>query len=300
MTNKKVLLVSTFQEGAYAHIVAKAFNQLGFTLFGFDQRALMAKGAPRKEIDDRFEQACKTYEPDIIFAIKGRGISPQVIKDQSAHKVVWWLDNASRFADFHDYIDAYDKYYVIEASQGHPWMAIGIDPEIHKPIPHRISDLRSDVCFIGTAHPKRSKRVIDILQHLPFDAKIWGNSWNINEPDVASLWKGGAIYFDNLYRAYTTTKLILNVHYYPGITPNMRTIEAPASGTPMLSDTGEGIDECLVAGVEYIPYEGTQEARYLIRKYMEEPEARKEIGEAGRRRILKDHLLTDKLMKMIS
>jgi len=293
---KKILLLSTFTEGAYAHILAKNFVELGYVVIPFDQTVLGARGLSINQIDEMFDDTCTIYEPDYIFAIKGRGISPHVIKKQSAIKINWWLDNVTRFTDFEKCIDAYDRYWVIEASQGHPWMAIGIDPEIHHPQPYT-EKYESDIIFAGTGHPKRTTRVENILRNLPFKTSIVGNSWE-NLQDK-KLWIRKAVYFQELYKHYYGAKIILNVHYYPGITPNMRSIEAPASSRPMISDTGEGLEECLTPGIDFIPYDTVHEARYLIRKYMEEPEERNKIGITGQRNVYIRHNIKDKLKEML-
>jgi len=295
---KHILLVSTFQEGAYGHIVAKVLTEMGYGVIPFDHRKLKYDGLNPKQVGDRYVSQLRIYDPDYVFAIKGRGIPPDVIRETGAKTVLWWLDNVTRFIDFEEYISVYDKYYAIEASQGHPWMAIGIDPEIHCPVQTNDEAFKSDITFVGTGHPKRTKRVEEILRHLPYKVKIWGNSWEgrLQEP---SIWTGVPVYFQNLYKVYTSNNMILNVHYYPGITPNMRTIEAPASATAMISDTGEGIDACLKPGKEYIPYESVQEARYLIGKYMEDYEELDKIAFAGFERVMKDHLLKNKLKEML-
>lgn len=288
---KKVLLISTFQEGAYSHIIRKVFREMNYSVFSFDHRSL-------NEIATReFKDICAMIDPDIIFSVKGRGIDPKAIKDAGGKKILWWLDNVTRFTDFEDYINVYDKYYVIEEGQGHPWMSIGIDPDIHRPQLTNDERFKSDLVFAGTGHGKRVQRVESILRNYPYNVKLWGNNWYSLKDK--SLWTGNAIYFADLYKAYTMSSLILNVHYYPGITPNMRTIEAPASGTAMLSDTGAGINACLKPDKEYIPYESVKEARYLIYKYLEEPESLYSIGQNGMARVNKDHLLKDKLKEMI-
>jgi spore maturation protein CgeB len=292
----KILLLSTFQAGAYGQVILKNLREMGYSTLGIDHRA-MGQIMTQRQVDKHIALLCKTYEPDIIFAIKGRGISPSVLADQPAFKVNWWLDNVTRFSDFKEYTDVYDKYYAIEASQGHPWMAIGIDPDIHRPLAPAPEEgaFFSEVVFAGTGHIRRNPRIIKILSPLPYDIAIWGNAWPQNTP----FHRGPAIYFDGLMKIHTGADLILNNHYVPGITPNMRAIEAPASGTAMISDGGEGIEKCLRRDKEFICYDSIKEARYLIRKYIEEPEARRKIGKAGYRKVYKKHLLKDKLVEML-
>jgi len=269
---------------------------MGHDVIPFDQRIIQRQGGDSKDIDDQFTTIANYFEPDIIFAVKGRGVSPQLIKEQSAYKINWWMDNAKRFSDFPEYYDAYDKMYLIEEGQGYDWMSIGIDPYVHKPTPLKEGDehLKSQVVFAGTAHVGRSDRVYKCLIGLPYDIAIWGNNW----PNIP-FYKGHAIYFYELMKAYSAADMILNAHYFKGVTPNMRTIEATCTGTTMISDTGAGIEQILKKGTEYIPYDTPSEARYLIGKYMNEPEERDKIGQAALKRVYKDHLLKDKLAEMI-
>ena len=292
----KVVLVSTFAKGAYGHVVKKIFHEMGHQVFIFDPRNMMALGKKPKDIGDDFVFLCDAVEPDVVFAIKGRGLHPDFIKDVPALKVVWWLDNITRYSDFNKYINVYDRYWVIEEGQGHPWMAIGIDPTLHKPVTPDDKKFDSDIIFAGTAHRERSGRLMEILRGLPCNIALWGNSWRNDTPYL----RGGAIYWYDLMKAYTGSKIILNNHYVKGITPNMRCIEAPASGTAMLSDTGNGLEQCLKKDKEYISYDSLKEARYLTLKYLEETEEREKIAKAGYRRIYKEHLLVDKLTEMIS
>ena len=218
-----------------------------------------------------------------------------MIKDLPSKKILWWFDHSERYADFNDYISVYDKYYVVEEGLGHPNMTIGIDPDIHRRIENDEEKYKCDVIFAGTAHPTRSQVVIDTTYMMPWTTKIWGNSWNPKTPN----WVGPAIYFDELFRAYSASKLVLNKHYFPGITPNMRAIEAPASGTAMISDTGIGIEHALRKDKEYISYKDTKDAKRLIVKYLEDVDEREKIAKAGKRKVFIKHLLKDKLAEML-
>ncbi len=290
---KKILLISTFQDGAYAHVVHRVLRKMHYHVYSFDHRNLIFQRG-QKYANQLLESYVAAINPDALLAIKGKGLDPKIIEKQPCLKILWWLDNATRFLDFEDYIDVYDKYYIAEEGQGHPWMSIGIDPDLHRPILPTRDIQRCDVVFAGTAHPERSERVIKTFQNLPCETAIWGNSWKTN-----SHLRGSATYFEGLMQIYTGAKIVLNNHYVKGITPNMRSIEAPASGTLMISDTGNGIEQCLNKGTEYIAYDSIKEARYLIMKYLEEEEEREKIAKEGYRRIHEDHLLKDKLEGML-
>jgi spore maturation protein CgeB len=65
-----------------------------------------------------------------------------------------------------------------------------------------------------------------------------------------------------------------------------------------LSDTGEGLESILKKDKEYISYESEIEAKRLISKYLEDSDEREEIAQAGYERVIRDHLLIDKLEMM--
>lgn len=289
---KKVLVVGPKTEGAYTHVVHKVLKDNNYLPYIFNNRRWVIRS--KSKANQMFLKYVEGLKPDYVLSLKGRGLSPDIIEDIAPKTILWWLDNVTRYSDFEEYRQVYDKYYVIEAGQGHPWMPIGIDPEIHKPIPNDKEKWQSDVVFAGTGHPRRTPRIMRIVGNMPWNTKIWGNSWN---PDT-QFYQGEAIYWDKLMMAYTNSKIILNNHYEKGITPNMRTIEGPASGAVLLSDTGEGINECLEPGKEYIPYDGLVDAKRQIAKYLEEKEEREKIARAGYERVINNHLLIDKLEEM--
>jgi len=291
--SKRVLLISTFQEGAYAHVIKHTLRKHNYKVYTFDHRLSIDRHGLKATNDFLKLYLCR-LEPDYMLVLKGRGIDEKIIKDAPCKTINWWLDHHKRYVDFEKYYDVYDVVYLCEEGQGYPWMPIGIEPDIHRPIPSSEGKWQSDVVFAGTGHIRRGKRIYNIMRNMPWNCKIWGNSWNPNIP----IWQGGAIYWDKLMKAYTNAKIILNAHYVKGITPNMRCFEAPASGTMMLSDTGKGLEECFKAGKEFVPYDTEKEAKQLIAKYLEEEEERIKIGKAGYERVISDHLLINRLERM--
>lgn len=297
----KVLLVGKFSEGAFAHMIYDVGKKdLNWKIQTLDPDYESYQGKKIQDIDEKFDLLCRAFEPDVIFTLKPRMLSASAIAKQSAKKVCWWLDNAKRFIDFSLYNESHDKMYLCESDQGYPWMAIGINPRINRPIADKDKKWNSDIVFVGTGHQQRMKPLVKILTTLPYSVKLWGNNWNrLIFENTGIEYMGGAIYWENMMKAYTMSNIIFNIHYEKGITPNMRCIEAPSSGTLLLSDTGNGIESCLKKGDEFVAYDTIKEARYLIGKYLEEDEERQRIAKNGYRRVYKDHLLKDKLLEMI-
>lgn len=292
----KILLVSTFEIGAFGHVVFHTLRKMGHIVTKFDHiQTSMEEFGNVSYLDKKFKFICEMVQPELIFIIKGRGLSPSVIKEQSARKILWWTDSIKRFSDFSDYVDAVDKAYCLEEGQGFPWSPVGIDESFHRPYPVSNPLANSDIIFVGTGHYFRANEVYRIFEGLrDYNLAIWGNSWGKNPYH-----KGNALYNLDLMAVYTGAKIILNKHYIPGITPNMRAFEAPASGTMVLSDSGNGLRECFAEGKEFVAYKDNREARYLARKYLEEPEERAKIAKAGYDRVRRDHQLSDRMVKML-
>ena len=295
----KVMLVASFEEGAYSFVVEAGLKDLGYEVLRYDPRQLFSMGYKHPDMILDFNWKYNAFDPDYILAIKAMELPIDCIKDKPAMKINWWLDNFKRYSETLRILNNYDKYFLSESNQGHPWLPIGIHPAVHKPMASDNPIYKNDVIFAGTAHLDRGLRIIKIMRNLPYKMKIFGNAWGSEGDFFGINVHGKAIYWDELMKAYTMSHIILNNHYEETITPNMRAIEAPASGTAMLSDTGKGIKECLREGEEFIPYKDTREARYLICKYMEEPEELYRIGENGYRRIRKDHLIHDKIKVLL-
>lgn len=268
-------------------------NRMGYIVSIFDHRQASYKGY--EFLNKNFKHVLRFIKPDILFVIKGQGLDPKEIKDFNGLTVNWWLDYNKRWGYFQSLYEVFDRMYLCENEQGYDWMPIGIDTEYHRPVAPTADIFKSDIAFAGTNHPKRTPRIREIVKGIPYEFALWGNGYHKANPYV----RGNAVYDDNLMMVYSGAKLILNNHYIKGITPNMRAFEAPATGTAMLSDSGSGLEKCLNRGSEYIAYDSFREARYLIRKYIEEPEEREKIALAGLLRLQKDHRLETRIEEML-
>jgi spore maturation protein CgeB len=71
-----------------------------------------------------------------------------------------------------------------------------------------------------------------------------------------------------------------------GYCPSGRLFEAAACGTPILSDVWDGLDRFFAPGKEILLAETTED---VLAALSLPPERLQEIGEAGRKRVLKEH-----------
>lgn len=169
------------------------------------------------------------------------------------------------------------------------------DPGTHHPV---APDPRfsGTLGFVGNRLPDREERVMDFFhgaaQRLP-DRKflLAGSGWDSGAPQVPNIRYLGHLYTRDHNAFNATPTAVLNVLREGmarfGHSPATRVFEAAGAGACLITDKWKGIDvflepdrECLVAS------DGAEVARHLERLTAERA---REIGEAGRRRVLTEH-----------
>jgi spore maturation protein CgeB len=168
-----------------------------------------------------------------------------------------------------------------------------VDPELYAP-PGGEPDL--DLGYMGTYSPDRQPK----LERLLLDpARRWpegrfavagplypaGIDWPANvartdhvPPPEHPAFYGRQRFTLNLTRADMATV---------GFAPSVRLFEAAACGVPILSDRWPGLDTLLEPDREVLIADGPDDVEYALRGLGED--ARRAIGEAGRRRVLSAH-----------
>src|SRR4030065_1394699 len=81
---------------------------------------------------------------------------------------------------------------------------------------------------------------------------------------------------------------------------NQRVFDVPAAGGFLLTDFKEQLAEVLEPGKESVCYHHPEEIPDLVRFYLDHPEARRQIGERGRARVLAEHTYRHRLQGMMA
>ncbi|MBI4720333.1 MAG: glycosyltransferase family 1 protein [Chitinivibrionia bacterium] len=99
-----------------------------------------------------------------------------------------------------------------------------------------------------------------------------------------------------MYRLLQGAKVVLNVHTdaAAGEVGNMRLFEATGIGSCLLTDTGSNLSELFEDGVEVVAYSSPAECREKARFLFEHDQIRQQIAQAGQRRTLRDHSLSQR------
>ncbi len=91
--------------------------------------------------------------------------------------------------------------------------------------------------------------------------------------------------------AYSTISINRHTDAANGNVGNMRMFEATGMGSCLLTDNGNNLSDIFVDGKEVISYDSTEDCLEKLNYLKENHKVAKEIGAAGKRRVLKDHSL---------
>jgi spore maturation protein CgeB len=169
-----------------------------------------------------------------------------------------------------------------------------LDPQTHHPVPPD-PRFQGDLGFLGNRLPDREARVdeffFEAASRLP-DAQflLGGAGWG----DKAKT--ANVRYFDHVYtrdhNAFNCTpRAVLNVSRESmaryGFSPATRVFEAAGAGACLITDAWEGIELFLEPGKEVLIAHDGYDVADLLRFLT--PDRARELGEAGRRRVLAQH-----------
>lgn len=159
------------------------------------------------------------------------------------------------------------------------------------------TDLEAGVIWAAT----RDYRLECVRQLAPFHPTIYGDSgWQ--ELLGASFRLGPIVnYYDDLPAIYGATAINFNAtSRQMKAAVNQRVFDVPAAGGFLLTDFKEQLAEVLEPGKESVCYHHPGEIPDLVRFYLNHPEARKQIIERGRARVLGEHTYRHRLQEMLA
>jgi spore maturation protein CgeB len=185
---------------------------------------------------------------------------------------------------------------LIEARYGSPAaraLYCSVDPDLYPP---SAAPPRWDLSYLGTYSPDRQpaleRLLIEPARRLPqrrfvvagpqYPAGIdWPNNVERREhvgPDAHAAFYGSSRYTLNVTRADMIAA---------GWSPSVRLFEAASCGVAIISDAWPGLDRLFEPSREILIAHGTKEVVALLEGASEQH--RTAVGEAGRRRVLRDH-----------
>lgn len=241
----------------------RALNRLGHSVIAWDYR-LDVNPPPF------------FHYPDFILVLKGENIDPRKLPSP---RVVFWPDDPKRTPGIEEVLKHYDKVFY----SGRPtpkwmvWLPIGWDPAIHRDLG---SQRDINTLYIGTANSEyKIKTVREIFPDI-----ICGNEWD-KCVDRPSLCRWPPQYLHDFVKIANQAKILIDVQQSPHAGVNRKFFEMIACGFTIV-DRVPGVEDIL--GWELtnqVSFKTPEEAKELIRYYLERPKERGEVWQLEREKI---------------
>jgi spore maturation protein CgeB len=189
------------------------------------------------------------------------------------------------------------------------YIPIGIDPEVHHPVPLTAEEQQrygADVCFIGGLsgrfHAARRAMVEYAIEN-GVNIKVWGGYREhfVGSP-ILRVWQG-QIWGEEQVKALCAAKIGLNFHvdHHAGELDrglNLRAFELAACGVFQLLQRVPSVGEFFEEGKEIVCFETKEEMLDKIRYYLAHESERRQIAEAARKRVLREHTWAHRIVHM--
>lgn len=106
----------------------------------------------------------------------------------------------------------------------------------------------------------------------------------------------------DMYKILARSKITINVHadVASGLAGNIRMFESTGMGALLITEDAPNIRELYEPGKEVITYKSTEDLIELINYYIDQPQERESIAQAGQARTLKDHSTVQRSKDLIA
>ena len=230
------------------------------------------------------------FEPSLFLWVdSGQKHLPAGFAELKMIKAAWFIDTHLATAHRIEIARQFDFVYLAQKAQvdafraaGIPrvtWLPLGCSEDLHR-IPPRERTL--DVAFVGSmdsASGEKRRHFIEAVR-AAFPNHYIGQCWP-----------------HEMAEYYSRAKIVVNMCV--NLDVNMRVFEAMASGAMLVTDPAIGLEDLFENGRELAIYETEEEGLALIRKYLDDAEARERIAAAGQAAALAHHTYAKRLETML-
>lgn len=175
----------------------------------------------------------------------------------------------------------------IDASKIH-YLPVAAEPDCYKPYPIM---KKWDWCFIG--HLNSSHR-IDLVDRFvkEFDLGDGKGYLGWRFPQIQ-----GHNILDDVAKKFSMSRLVINDSIKNDL--NMRTFEAMATGTTLLTQENEPLLELFTPGIHLTTFKTIDEAVMRARYLLDNPETCEAIGKAGLKEVLNEHTYNHRVLEIL-
>lgn len=257
------------------------------------------------DVHHRFEAAVTELDPDVVLVVKGYDLSKTQIERirQSTDAVLcnWNPDNPYQVRSEEqiatDYLETLPAYHIVftwgeflidrlrrQGADDVRYLPFAHDPQYHyKSEPRDTYDC--DVIFLGNYSKKRERYLTALTD---FDFQLRGAWWRVKCLDwsLRRSYRSTSLGFPAYTEAMSSADIVINVvadHNLPA--HNMRTFEAPASGSLMVTTRSEGQKRYFPDREASVMYDDITELQEVVAQYLDDDEEREAIAVRGRERV---------------
>jgi spore maturation protein CgeB len=265
-----------------------------------------------RDFNESLARKVEELQPHILFVCKGAMVTPLAIrraKAAGAWVALWWPDVSffahgpyiPRAVPHYDWVFTtktfglrdLDERFGIKAAS---FMPHAFHPEVHRKFACDETDHERYACdasFIGTWSPKKQALLEALIERRPdIHLKIWGAQWHKAGPKLKQ-WLVeretiGAEYAKAIRLSKVNLGILSEVRAgsSSGDLITARTFHIPACGGFMLHERSPEIGEYFVEGRECALFGDAAEMIDKVCHYLDHPDERKAIAEAGHVRCL--------------
>lgn len=264
----------------------------------------------REAMNAELLRTAEEVVPDVAFFFLFKDeVSPSTIESVTAPTVNWFADDHWRFDDFtRHFAPSFDLSVTTDAESLPRYRALGYDRAMlsqwacNRYAYDRVTDeLEHGVTFIGQPHGGREK-IVATLQEAGFPVDCWGYGWPNGRAD-----------HDQMVRIFASSAINLNLSNSSTMPWTLRmrvgavvrgrrpwsvkrrsqikgrTFEVPGSGGFLLTEHVPHLEEYFDIGREIATFESGRALVQQVGYWMEHPEERAAVADAGYRRVRAEH-----------
>jgi spore maturation protein CgeB len=265
-------------------------------------------------LNDALVRKVRSVRPDAVFLFRGDSVVPETvrrIKALGVHVLGWNNDDpfSTRarwyvWRHFVRSIPLYDRLWAYRQANVRSFVERGcrragllrsfyLEEWNHPVEDTSASPFRAQVSFIGHWEDDGRDRFVEALLDEPsLDFKLWGTLWERSVHRRRLRRRYGAIrplYLQDYNLAINSAGIsLVFLSKLNNDTYTRRCFEIPVTGTMMLSEHTDDLASLFREGEEAEFFRSPPEMMDKIRFYLAHDEARRKIGQAGRRRVLRD------------
>jgi spore maturation protein CgeB len=267
------------------------------------------------------------FKPHIFFTMKGTYVLPDTLKKMRAAGISLYnyypdttvfnhgVSSLARSLQEYDCVFSTKQFTQKDLGEAGyqlrhcEFLPHGYDPELHRKVeimPEEKEIFGADAAFIGFYSPGKERTLIELKRHMPdLDLAIWGYEWNHSKaPELNDSIRMQPLLGDAYPKGLCASKIALALlierqqEASSGDQITSRTFNIPATGTFMIHQRTDEVLQYYQEGREIECFSSVEELAEKIRVYLDHPQRRKTVAEAGYRRCVPSYS-HDNRMKVI-